>query len=196
MMARRASLIGATVVAVALLAGTSGADVIHLTTGQTIETDAWRDVGDAIEFERGGGIIRIAKSDIARIDGRSQKSDLRLYPGAASVSVPGAPADRGAALKGMVDLLAQGEGLFGQSVLSASEKARAFRKLRESWDGLSVPDALRAEHEKGQQVIQLATEAFVAEDEDVVPDARERVEAAKKALEDALAQLKKAGESS
>jgi len=38
-------------------AGLASADVIHLVNGAAIEVEAWRDVGDAVEFARGGGIV-------------------------------------------------------------------------------------------------------------------------------------------
>lgn len=174
------------------LAAPAAADVIHLTSGVAIEVAAWRDAGDAVEFVRWGGIVRIAKTDIARIDGRTIRQDLRMYSAPASAAAPARGLDRPAAVKQMLDLLGQGGGLFGQTVLSAAEKARAFRKLREGWDGLEVPEALRDLHGKGQQAIQVATEAFVAEDEDVLPNVKERVEAARKGVEEVRAAVEKA----
>lgn len=51
------------------------ADVIHLKNGDSLEVRTWRDVGDAIEFNRYGGVIRISKDEILRIDrGRERTS--------------------------------------------------------------------------------------------------------------------------
>lgn len=176
-------------------AGLASADVIHLVNGAAIEVEAWRDVGDAVEFARGGGIIRISKAEIRRIDGKSQSHDLRMRsapPGAAASTSAG---DRATAAKEMLDLLKQGEGLIGQAVLSAVEKAGALRRLSEKWRGLDVPDALREPHAKGQQGLQMATEAYVAEDEGTAPNVKERIDQAKAAIQEAQEELKKsAGE--
>ncbi|HEV8306901.1 MAG TPA: hypothetical protein VGW35_04490 [Methylomirabilota bacterium] len=46
----------------------AGADVLHLRNGGRIEVRAWRDAGDAVEFERFGGVVRIPREDIERIE--------------------------------------------------------------------------------------------------------------------------------
>lgn len=168
------------------------ADVIHLKTGGAIQVDAWRDVGDAIEFTRGGGIIRIAKAEIARIDGQTTSTDLRMYSAPASVGRP-ASLDEPAATKEMLDLLRQGEALFGQSVLTSVEKAGAFRRLGEKWQALAVPDALTAVHALGQQALQVAMEAHTAESQGTVPDVKERLEAARSGIRDTVSEVRKVG---
>ncbi len=174
------------------VAGLAAADVIHLENGATIEVEAWRDVGDAIEFASGGGIIRIGKGEIRRIDGKTEKIDLRMRSAPPSASA--ATLDRPAAAKEMLDLLRQGEGLFGQTVLTAGEKATAFRRLGEKWQALSVPETLRDTHTQGQRALQVAAGAFTAEGEGTAPDVKERLEAAKKGVQDAQEQVKKVGE--
>ena len=67
-------------------AGTAAADVIHLVGGGTLQVDAWRDVGDAIEFTRLGGILRIPKADVVRIEGNTTSKDLRMYSAPAALS--------------------------------------------------------------------------------------------------------------
>lgn len=200
-MGKRVSLWGvAQAVVIVGMASVSAADVIHLTNGSVIQVDAWRDVGDAIEFARGGGIIRILKADIAKIDGQSTRTDLRMYSAPASVT-PAAPApagggpvlERAAAVKEMTDLLKQADGLFAQTVIDPKEKAAAFRRLGEKWQALSVPEALRETHGQGQQALQIAAEAFTVTSEGTAPDAKERVEKAKTALTDAQAAVQKAG---
>src|SRR5262249_58766217 len=78
----------AAVVALTAVAAAAPAlsDTIYLTNGNTIQVDAWRDVGDAVEFSRGGGILRILKSDIRRIEGTNQSKDLRMYSAPASAT--------------------------------------------------------------------------------------------------------------
>jgi hypothetical protein len=175
--------------------GPAGADVIHLTSGSAIEVDAWRDVGDAIEFTRSGGIIRIDKRDILRIDGQSVRQDLRMYsaPAGLSGSALRAASTREAALRQMTELLGQGNDLFGQSVLSARSKADAFRRLGAKWREIEAPEALREPLARGQEALQIAVEAYTAEDEGTAPNAKERVEAARKTLQEAQGLLKKAG---
>ena len=171
------------------------ADVIHLRSGNTIEVEAWRDLGDAVEFTRGGGIIRIAKSDIARIVGQSIRQDLRMYsaPESLSGSALRATADRESTLRDMTDLLKQGQDLFGQSALSARSKADAFRRLGAKWKELDAPAPLREALARGQDAFQIAAEAYTAEDEGTAPNAKERVEAAQKAVREAQELLQKAG---
>ena len=168
------------------------ADVVRLRNGSTIEVDAWRDAGDAIEFSAGGGIVRIPKSEVERVEGRPTRGDLPMY------SAPAAPATAGlgrsAALTQMADLLRQGEGLTAQTVLTPAEKATALRRLAEAWQGLAVPDALRDVHAKGQQALQFAAEAYTAEGQGTAPDAKERVDRAKTEMQAAQDEVKKVGE--
>lgn len=49
------------------LVGPVEADVIHLKNGQRIEVGAARDLGETVEFERYGGVVRIPKGDVERI---------------------------------------------------------------------------------------------------------------------------------
>jgi hypothetical protein len=186
------------VAAVGLLVGSARADVIHLQSGATLEVDAWRDAGDTIEFTRFGGIVRIPKGDVVKIEGSTMKQDLRMYSAPASVggSAARAAADRTVAVKDMTEVLEQGEGLFGQTVLSAQSKADAFRRLGLKWRGLAVPDRLREIHGRGQAALQMAAEAYTAEDEGQAPDAKERIEAARKAVQETRGLVKKAAEES
>jgi len=57
----------------------SRADTIYLKSGQRLEVESWRDVGDEIEFARFGGIMRIPKSDIERVEGKSTSSTMEMY---------------------------------------------------------------------------------------------------------------------
>lgn len=143
------------------------ADVIHLRNGSEIPVEAWRDAGDAVEFMRGGGIVRIAKSEIRKIDGRPVRGELRMYASgetaAAPAGEPAAPAARADATRRLGELLKQGDALFSQTALTNTEKATAFRRLGEQWREVDVPDALRSAHERGQQALQLAFEAYQAE---------------------------------
>jgi hypothetical protein len=175
-------------------AGPAAADIIHLVGGGTLQVDAWRDVGDAIEFTRSGGILRIPKADVVRVEGNTVLKDLRMYSAPASLSGSDfrLSGDRAAALKGLAEFLAQGAGLFGQTVLSAQAKAEAFERLGRQWRQLEVPEALREAHERGQAALQQAAEAYAAEDQGTAPDAQERVEAARKAVEEVRELVKKA----
>lgn len=186
----------AVAMAAGMFAGPARADVIHLRGGATLEVDAWRDAGDAIEFTRFGGIIRIAKADVVKIEGSAMKPDLRMYsaPASLSGSATRAAADRAVAVKDMTEVLEQGEGLFGQTVLSAQSKADAFRRLGQKWRDLAVPDPLREVHGRGQAALQMAVEAYTAEDEGRAPDAKERIEAARKAVQESRGLVKKAAE--
>lgn len=179
-------------VVVLVSAGQAAADVIHLTNGRQIEVEAWRDAGDAVEFASGGGIVRIFKGEIRRIEGRAARGDLRMYSAPPSAAAP--VREESEALRQMGDLLQQGEGLFAQAVLSAEEKASAFRRLGERWRALSVPERWREAHARGQQAIQLAEDAYTAEAQGTAPDARERVEAARKEMEEARGALRRLGE--
>ena len=166
------------------------ADVIHLKNGNKLEVEGWKDTGDAIEFMMGGGIIRISKAEVQKIDGKPTRGDFRMYSSGVSTSATAA-VDRATAVSQMADLLKQGEALFGQAVLSASEKADAFRRLGEKWREFEVPEALRDAHTKGGAAIQMAAEAFSADE--TAPDAKERVEKAKAEVTAAQDEVKKLG---
>jgi hypothetical protein len=172
--------------------GWAGADVIHLTNGSALEVTAWRDAGDAIEAALGGGIVRIDKRDIRGIDGAPSSGDLPMHSAPASAASGSPAADRPAAVKAMRGLLQQGQGLFAQTVLTAAEKAEAFRRLGERWRALTVPEALRDVHTRGQQALQIAAEALAAEIQGTLPDVKERLESARAALKDAQDQVGKA----
>jgi len=143
------------------------ADVVHLVNGGQMQVEAWRDAGDAIEFLSRGGIVRIAKSEIRKIEGRPTRGDLRMYSTGETVAATGggagAPVDQAAATQRMSQLLKDGEALFEQGALTNPEKATAFRRLGEQWREVEVPDTLRSAHARGQQAFQVAFEAFQAE---------------------------------
>jgi hypothetical protein len=116
----------------------------------------------------GGGIIRIAKAEIQKIDGRPTRGDLRMYTSGVSTAAatPTGPAAQAAALTQMSDLLQQGAALFTQTVLSAGEKAGAFRRLSEQWRALEVPDPVRPAHSRGEAAMQMAVDAFGADEDE------------------------------
>jgi hypothetical protein len=165
------------------------ADVIHLTNGNTIQVDAWRDVGDAVEFTRGGGIIRILKTDIRQIEGSNQSRDLRMYSAPASATVVPTASSPSAAVREMSQVLKEGEALFTQTVLDPQAKVSAFRRLTEKWRALEVPTNLQDLHGRAARAIQMSTEAFEAEAEGSAPDAKERIESAKKAFAEVQAEV-------
>jgi hypothetical protein len=167
----------------------SHADTLHLTNGSTIQVDSWRDAGDAVEFARGGGIIRIPKTEISRIDGTNQSRDLRMYSAPASATVAPTATSSTAAAREMALLLKEGEALFIQTVLDAQAKASAFRRLSEKWRGLEVPSTLQDLHGRASRALQLSTEAFEAEAEGTAPDAKERIAAAKKLFGEVQAEV-------
>jgi|RhiMetdeSRZDD1v2_1073273.scaffolds.fasta_scaffold124927_2 hypothetical protein len=180
------------VLALAMVVGLAGAlhaDVIHLKNGNRLEVEAWKDAGEVIEFMMGGGIIRISKAEVQKIDGKPTRGDFRMY--SSGVSTASGPVDEKAAVGQMADLLKQGEALFGQTVLSPSEKAGAFRRLGEQWRGFEVPDPLRPTHGRGDAAIQMAVEAFSAEED--APDAKDRVAKAKTELAAVQDEVKKLG---
>jgi hypothetical protein len=168
------------------------ADTIHLTNGNAIQVDAWRDAGDAVEFARGGGIIRILKTDIRRIEGTSQTPDLRMYSAPASATVAPTASSATAAAREMSQLLKEGEALFSQTVLEAEAKAAAFRRLTAKWRALEVPSALQDLHGRATRALEVSTEAFTAEAEGSAPDSKERIEAAKKTFAEVLAEVEQA----
>ncbi len=184
---RKASLAAVPLVLAACLAvpRLAAADAIRLKNGNVLEVEAWRDVGDAIEFASGGGIVRIAKSEVARIEGRPTRSDLKMYTSGVSTSTGGGAAlDQTGAVAKMKDLLGQSDGLFAQAVLSATEKAGAFRRLGEKWREFEVPEPLRDAHTRGQTALDLAADAFTAEASGADPDdARERVQQARREVQ-------------
>jgi hypothetical protein len=146
------------------LAGAVCADVVHLKNGNRLEVEAWKDAGDAIEFAMGGGVIRISKAEIQKIDGKPIRGDFRMYTSGTSTAVATGPATQAGALTQMADLLQQGTALFGQTVLSPGEKAGAFRRLSEQWRGLDVPDPARPAHSRGDAAFQMAADAFGADE--------------------------------
>jgi hypothetical protein len=167
-------------VVVAVAPAAVRADVIHLTNGNTIQVDAWRDTGDAVEFARAGGIIRIPKADISRIEGLNQSHDLRMYSAPASATAVPTANNTNAAAREMSQVLKEGEALFTQTVLDAQAKASAFRRLTEKWRGLQVPSGLQDLHARATRALQMSVEAFEAESEGTAPDTKQRIEAAKK----------------
>ncbi len=143
------------------------ADVIHLKNGSRIEVEAWRDLGDAIEFARGGGLVRISKADVARIEGTPVRGPLSMYPSAPAEPAggPAAPGlERAAAAGRMLELLGQGEALLGRDLMAPDEKAGAFRRLAAAWQGFVVPKELDEAYSKGQQALQTGVEVFNAQD--------------------------------
>lgn len=186
----RAGLAGAAGLLVGAMGPAAAADVIHLTHGGTIEVEAWRDAGDAIEFARGGGIVRILKSDIRRIEGNTRTDDLRMRAAPPSTAAtPATASSPPAAAREMASLLKEGDALFAQTVLDAQTKAGAFRRLAEKWRALEVPDPLRELHGRGERALQVSAEAFTAEAEGVAPDARERIEEARRGFAEVLAEV-------
>ena len=180
--------------------GAVDADVIHLVNGSQLEVEAWRDAGDAIEFATGGGIVRISKSEVRKIDGKPTRGDLKMYSsgvggaGASAAGGQGEPLDRAAAVKQMVDLLKEGEALFTQPALTPTEKAAGFRRLGERWRELEVPDPLRGAFTRGQQALQIAFEAFTADSQSpggADPAVRDRMEKAKAEIQGAQEDVKK-----
>jgi hypothetical protein len=172
------------------LAGAVCADVIHLKNGNRLEVEAWKDAGDAVEFAMGGGVIRIAKAEIRKIDGKAIRGDFRMYTSGTSTAAATGPVSQAGALSQMAELLQQGTALFGQTVLSPGEKAGAFRRLSEQWRGLDVPDPVRPAHSRGEAALQRAADAFGA-DED---EQRTRVEQARTELASVQDEVKKLGE--
>jgi hypothetical protein len=181
----RGSALGTVVVlVVAVVALAARADLIHLTSGGTIEVDAWRDAGDAVEFTRGGGIVRILKTEIERIDGTNRSRDLRMYSAPASATAVATVNSTSAAAREMSQVLKEGEALFIQTVLDPQAKAAAFRRLGEKWRGLQVPSGLQDLHDRAARALELSVEAFEAESEGIAPDVKQRIEAARKVFTD------------
>jgi hypothetical protein len=197
----RTILRGFVLVAALGWSGLATADVIHLQNGSHLEVDAWRDAGDAIEFASGGGVVRIAKSEVRKIDGKAHRGEFKMYSsGTASAGEAAGPTggpEKSAATKRMADLLREGDALFAPSALTANEKAGAFRRLGERWREFEVPETLREAHARGQQALQLASEAFAAEGAtpgDPSPEARRRLLQAQSQLRGAQEEVRKAEE--
>jgi hypothetical protein len=188
MNSRGLTLVVALVMVIAA-ASAARADVIHLTNGNTIQVDAWRDVGDAVEFARGGGIIRIPKSEISRIEGSSQSTDLRMYSAPAGATTVPTANNATAAIKEMADVLKEGEALFTQTSLDAQAKASAFRRLGERWRALEVPSELLDLYGRASRALQMSAEAFDNESQGSAPDSKDRIEAAKKAVGEVKAEI-------
>jgi hypothetical protein len=169
-------------VAAVVVAPAAQGDAIHLMNGNTIQVDAWRDAGDAIEFARGGGIVRILKTDIRRIEGTNQTRDLRMYSAPASATTVSTTSTAPAAAREMLQVLKEGEALFSQTVLDAQAKATAFRRLTAKWRELQVPGELLDLYGRAARAIEMSAEAFEAESEGSAPDSKERIAAAKKAF--------------
>jgi len=165
------------------------ADVIHLINGNTIQVDAWRDAGDAVEFTRGGGIIRIPKSDISRIEGSNQSKDLRMYSAPAGATAVPTANNASAAIQEMADVFKEGEALFTQTSLDAQAKASAFRRLGERWRTLAVPSELLDLYGRASRALQMSAEAFDDESQGGAPDSKERIEAAQKAVGEVKAEI-------
>jgi hypothetical protein len=184
------TVIVALVVALAFPA-VAAADVIRLKNGRVLEVEGWRDAGDSIEFAAGGGVVRIAKSEVDKIDGRPRQGDFRMYSSGVSSSAPAAgtaavPAD---AVSLMRDLLGQGDGLFDQTALSGPEKAGAFRRLGERWRQLDVPEPLRAAHDRGRLALQSGLDAFDIDSTE--PGAKARIDKAREEVKSVMEELKK-----
>jgi hypothetical protein len=188
---RGTELVVAVGLAVVVAAPVARGDTIHLTNGNTIQVDAWRDVGDAVEFTRSGGIIRILKSDIRRIEGSTQTQDLRMYSAPASAAAVPTPTSAVAAAREMSQVLKEGEALFTQTVLDAQSKASAFRRLGEKWRALEVPADLQDLHGRAGRALQMSAEAYEADSEGSAPDTRERIESAKKLFSEVQAEVDK-----
>jgi hypothetical protein len=168
----------------------AGADTIHLTNGNTLEVEAWRDVGDAVEFARGGGIIRIMKTDISRIEGAPQTRDLRMYSAPAGATA--APtAGSAASAREMARVLKEGEALFAQTGMDSQSKASAFRRLGEKWRALAVPAELQDLHGRAGRAVQMSAEAYEADSDGSAPDTRQRIETAKKLFGEVQAEVDK-----
>ena len=176
-------------VAVTSTAPSAWADTIYLVNGGAIQVDAWRDAGDAVEFARGGGIIRIPKSDIKRIEGTNQSRDLRMYSAPASATAVPTASSSAAAIREMAQVLKEGEALFSQTAVDAESTASAFRRLGEKWRALEVPGELLDLYGRGARALQISAEAFEADSDGTTPDSRERIEAAKKAFGEVKAEV-------
>lgn len=61
----------------AVLAPAASADRLHLANGEVIDVDRWREVGDQVVYERFGGEITIAKTEVLRIERTAEPADTR-----------------------------------------------------------------------------------------------------------------------
>ena len=174
------------------LAGALHADVIHLKNGNRLEVEGWKDAGDAIEFTMGGGIIRISKAEIQKVDGKPVRGDFRMYSSGVSTAAATGPVSQATAVTQMGDLLQQGAALFGQTVLSADEKVGAFRRLTEQWRALDVPEPARPAHARGETALQMAVSAFGADES----EQKTRADQARAELSSVQEDVKKLGETS
>jgi len=174
------------------LAGALHADVIHLKNGNRLEVEGWKDAGDAIEFTMGGGIIRIAKAEIQKVEGKPIRGDFRMYSSGVSTAAATGPVSQATALTQMGDLLQQGAALFGQTVLSSDEKVGAFRRLTEQWRALDVPEPARPAHARGETALQMAVAAFGADE----AEQKTRADRARAELSSVQEDVKKLGETS
>jgi hypothetical protein len=185
----RLTVVVGLVAAVVALVPAARADTIHLANGNTIQVDAWRDAGDAVEFARGGGIVRILKTDISRIEGTNRSTDLRMYSAPASATAAPTATSSTTAAREMSQMLKEGEALFSQTVLEAQAKVSAFRRLTAKWRALEVPSDLLDLHGRAARAIEMSAEAFEAEVEGTAPDAKERIEAARKVFTEVQAEV-------
>ena len=166
------------------------ADVIHLKNGSRIEVDAWRDLGDAIEFASGGGLVRISKAEVQKIDGKPTRGHLAMFS-SGPAGGPVVAVDRATAATQMLELLGRGEGLIAQGI-SLDEKAGGFRRLVASWQGFEAPSEMSEPYGKGQKALQMGVEVYSAED--AGSEVSGRVEALRKELREAQDAVKKAAE--
>lgn len=74
--------------AVVLLVSPAAAAVIRLTGGGLIEAQAWREVGDELEVVLEGGILRVPKADVVRIDGPPPRPVAPPTPPPAARPIP------------------------------------------------------------------------------------------------------------
>jgi hypothetical protein len=179
----------AAVVGLLAMVPVAQADVIYLANGSSIQVDAWRDAGDAVEFTRGGGIIRILKTEISRIEGTNQSRDLRMYSAPATATAVSIATNATAAAREMSVILKEGQALFDQTVLEAQTKASAFRRLSERFRALTVPGELLELYGRATRALQMSIDAFEADSEGTTPDSKERIEAAKKAFTEVQAEV-------
>lgn len=177
------------VLGLGLLAGPVAGATIHLKQGGVLEVEGWRDAGDTIEFALGGGLVRIGKDQLDRIEGGPTPGDLPLYVIPASAPPPAA--DRGTVARRLGDLLQEGEGLLGDRLLGPAERALRLRRLAEAWRAVVVPGELGELHGRGAEVIEALRAASDAEAQGA-PEAGERARQAREALKEAQEQLQKA----
>ena len=175
----------------------AAADTIRLKNGRVLEVEGWRDAGDSIEFAAGGGIVRISKAEVDKIDGKPRRGELKMYTSgvsSAEVAAAGSAAaasERAPMANQMKEVLGQGDGLFDQASLSSAEKVGAMRRLADRWREIAVPDSLRETHDRGRAAFQSAIDAFEGADRD--PNAKLRIDKARDEIRSVLEEVKKAG---